>query len=378
MKIGILTFPLRENYGSILQAYALQTTLKRMKHEVWLIDRRWKNDDRSLWRKVGSIIKQFILYVISNSNNRTLLPYWLILEYKIMKFKKKYTSPTTLAIWSNKSLQKIVEKHKFDAYVVGSDQVWRLAYSPNIANYFLDFVKDKKNIKRIAYAVSFGVDHWEFTEHQTRIYADLIKKFDAISVREDSGIKLCKEYLGVDAIHLLDPAFLLDKSDYIMLVENAKEPPSVGNLHAYILDSTNTKSEIIRFIADKLHLSPFSMMFQPITKETQHHMAGSKYPSITKWLRSFMDADFVVTDSFHGCVFSIIFNKSFVVIGNEERGMARVHSLLSLTSLEERLINSYDDLLKMNWNINITWEKINKRLAEKRKESIAFLMNNLS
>jgi exopolysaccharide biosynthesis predicted pyruvyltransferase EpsI len=183
--------------------------------------------------------------------------------------------------------------------------------------------------------------------------------------------------LGVDAVHLLDPTLLLDKSDYITLIKNANEPPSAGNLYTYILDSTFEESDIISFIATKLHLLPFSIMPKRFTRETQNSVEKCVFPPVTKWLRSFMDADFVVTDSFHGCVFSIIFNKPFVAIGNESRGMARFHSLLTLVGLGDRLITSYDDLLNIDWDASIDWEKVNKRLDEKRKESIDFLINTL-
>src|SRR5690606_24691445 len=129
----------------------------------------------------------------------------------------------------------------FCAYVVGSDQCWRPLYSPKISNYFLDFAENEKDIKRIGYAVSFGVSEWEFDKKNTERCALLAKKFDAISVREDSGIKLVKDYFDKDAVHVLDPTMLLQKEQYVKIASDEKQTKSPGNLKVYILDKTPEK-----------------------------------------------------------------------------------------------------------------------------------------
>ena len=209
-------------------------------------------------------------------------------------------------------LSDILRKYHFDAYLVGSDQVWRPIYSYCLSNYFLDFTIGQ-HVKRIAYAASFGTSKWEFTEGQTTRCAALAKQFDAISVREDSGVVLCKKYLGVDAVHLLDPTMLLNKEDYIRLVEQEQIPSSEKKLMTYILDQSEEKQAIVRKISQTLSLSPNVVM-----PEKNFAQVGKKdidqcvFPPVTDWLRGFMDAEYVVTDSFHGTVFSIIFNKPFV------------------------------------------------------------------
>src|SRR5690606_15864360 len=109
----------------------------------------------------------------------------------------------------------------FDTYIVGSDQCWRPKYSPNITNYFLDFLNDKQNVIRISYAASFGTSDWEFNEPETKMCRDLIQKFDAVSVRESSGIELCQKYLDKEAQHVLDPTMLLELDDYITKIGRA-------------------------------------------------------------------------------------------------------------------------------------------------------------
>ena len=114
-----------------------------------------------------------------------------------------------------------------------------------------------------------------------------------------------------------------------------------------------------------------------LTKENaKKHLNDCVFPSVTKWLRAFMDAEMVITDSFHGCVFSIIFNKPFWVVGNKERGQARFSSLLSLFKLEDRLI-SVDDIESINWNTPIDWDSINNTKKEWQDLSLSFLTENL-
>ncbi len=97
---------------------------------------------------------------------------------------------------------------------------------------FLDFVKGQ-NVKRLSYAASFGTDKWEFTPQQTAICSPLAQKFDLVTVREGSGVKLCKDHLGVNAVHVLDPTMLLTKEDYISLIEAEKGTP--GSWYSLLL-----------------------------------------------------------------------------------------------------------------------------------------------
>src|SRR5690606_31555421 len=115
-----------------------------------------------------------------------------IISKETIAFREKYIPHLTFKI-TNKEGMLQLNKQNFDAYVVGSDQSWRPRYSPMITNYFLDFANDQKKIKRISYAVSFGVSNWEFNDEETRICKKLLEKFDAISVREDSGVTLVRD-----------------------------------------------------------------------------------------------------------------------------------------------------------------------------------------
>jgi hypothetical protein len=267
-----------------------------------------------------------------------------------------------------------ISKYKFDAYIVGSCQVWRRAYSSHISNFFLDFLDDLP-VKRVAYAASFGVDRWELSDQQTKVCVPLAQRFNAISVRGKSGIELCRKYLGVDnAVHVLDPTLLLDPEIYISLVEKDQTPPSDGDLMAYILDKSANNNQITDRISRRFELKPVYIMPQKkFLDYDRKSISQCIFPPVTAWLRGYIDAKYVVTDSFHGTVFSILFNKPFVTIGNKKRGQSRFTSLLEMFGLENRLVESVDDLTDELLTEPINWDDVNARLRERRAESVKFL-----
>ncbi len=369
MKIGILTQPLHNNYGGIMQNYALQKTLKDMGHQVWTIDREFYYP---VYRKHASIIKRLLLKPINRNAPMRVWPTKKeeeIIRQHIKTFIKNNIQ-TTEKINSTKKLVQLHQKYAFDAYIVGSDQVWRPRYSPCLTNYFLDFVESERNVKKIAYAASFGVDDWEFTEEQTRECARLAKQFDAISVREDSAVELCKKYLDVDATHLLDPTLLLNKEDYLALINSVNTTPSKGNLFVYILDKDEKKNHIVNEVARQKNLTPFELLpKQFLIEANKNEIEKCIYPPIEQWLRSFFDAKFIITDSFHGTIFSIIFEKPFITIANEKRGLTRFISLLSLLDLNKRLVYPIKNVENLT---SIKWNKINNILNIEKSKSYRF------
>lgn len=379
MKIGILTLPLSNNYGSIVQAFALQKVLKQLGHNVLTVDFSYQ-PTWILYLKI--LITNLIDKYIHRKNIKSILP---VLQNKNAKaLIEKHTArfileniETTEKLSSTKQINKL-KKYKFDAYVVGSDQVWRPKYSPGISTFFLDFTGSDEKTKRIAYAPSFGVSDWEITPSLTDKCKQLVQRFDAVSVREDSGVKLCKDYLGVDAMHLLDPTFLVDKEEYLTLINNARPPENKNILTLYILDQTPEKLEIIKKIQQHLTLEINSVMPQrKFSTFDDKNLDQYVFPPVTKWLSGFRDAQFVATDSFHGTVFSIIFNKPFISIGNKSRGLARFTSLLKLFGLENRLVFNVEELTSELLNSTINYNAINKSILDHKKKSILFLKSAL-
>ena len=363
MKIGILTLPLHTNYGGILQAYALQTVLERMGHEVCLIEKKRKPFRLPLW-------KAPLVYGKRVLKNLAGHPYPIFYEQKVNReepitrqntdlFIKRYIKRRIVNDFSE------LKESDFDAIVVGSDQIWRPKYfNGNIEDAYLKFAEGW-NIKRIAYAASFGTDEWEYTAAQTKECAQLLKQFDAVSVREASGVDLCRKHFGVEAQHVLDPTMLLSAEDYIRLFETAGTPKSPGTLLCYILDETPEKATLIERIAKERKLATFRINSKvedktaPITERIQ--------PPVEQWLRGFHDAELVVTDSFHACVFSILFHKPFFVAGNKKRGLSRFTSLLGMFGLEDRLISTVTEA--DSFETEIQWDSIDTPLDTLRQKS---------
>ena len=379
MKIGILTQPLYCNYGGILQCYALQTVLQRMGYETIILQREF---DRK-YTFFGACIyyvKHFVKLLFGrksswhyyvNSHKRDYI------AQNTYKFIEKNINPRTKHCYSTKELKKEVEKLNLGAIIVGSDQVWRPDYSPCLPNYFLDFIEDNSCIKKISYAASFGKDQWTLSEKKTAKYRKLLQAFDAISVRESSAIKLCKDLFRVDATQVIDPTLFLESKDYLSLVTTKKT--NRGNLFCYILDKSKQKKDIIFFLSHKNNFSPFESM--PLLSDTKDNLFKNidkcVYPPIEDWLSAFMEAEMILTDSFHGTVFSIIFNKPFWVIGNQERGMARFESLLSLFNLNCRIITD-SDYMDLDFMKPIDWETVNKRKMILKKDSLQFISKSLN
>lgn len=361
MKIGIVTLPLHTNYGGILQAYALQTVLERLGHQTEIL--QVQRPRKLPYHRMPQIYaKRFIdKFVLQHSNTRFFEEQWWNKEGT--SAMRKYTN-----LFLNKYLHlrlmhsiKEVQPTDYDGYVVGSDQVWRKVYfkymmHTSICDAFLRFAKNWE-VKRIAYAASFGTDTLKYTDKETNQCRALLQQFDAVTVREYSAVELCKQKLGTDATHVLDPTMLLTTYDYQALFEEAKIPKNNGNMHCYILKHTAENQKLISSIAHDRGLKTFSVLI-PVNPQVKDATELAQ-PPVEQWLRAFYDSEYVVTDSFHACVFSILFRKQFVVYGNESRGMARFHSLLSVFGLENRLVYNYEQYKKLTpIDYNAVYEKL--------------------
>lgn len=380
MKIGIITQPLQNNYGCLLQNYALQQVLIENGHEPITLD--WDTKELPLWRRTLSAIKRRVVLkkikLPDKPYNPTKKEFKIIHRY-LSEFVANYINCSKV-LYTSKDFLKETKKNNLQALIVGSDQIWRPTYYVGNSLYemFLSFAEDI-DIKRVSYAASFGVDYWEFTPEQTAVCGRLINKFDLVTVREESGIYLCKTFFNVEATHVLDPTMLPNKSVYEKIVSDNQTPRSKGNLFHYILDPSPNKTDLVNSIASKAGLIPFSCMptyqIENRTKyNIKHEINKCVFPGVDVWLRCFMDAEMVICDSFHGCVFSIIFNKPFWLIVNEDRGNARFVSLLNMFGLQDRLITPTD---KIDYSKPIDWSHVNSILSNNRLSSINILLNSL-
>lgn len=355
MKIALLNLQYDNNYGGNLQRYALMSILERMGHDVTHLNLRFNYDPAPWYSKCYRTTKRVLKRILGR--NVLIFP-----ERKRQKEYERLCSVTDCfynryikhtAIIGHK--YKLTKQGRYDAYIVGSDQVWRktIASIYGIDTFFLDFVPETCKVKRIAYGVSLGTSSNELNEDDLKRLTPLYQLFDAVSVREDSALTLFDRYgwKYPQAMHVLDPTLLLEQSDYMELIYDGSTIESIGNMFCYILDPSKEKEEIIKDYERNLGLTSFEIGL------------GDKM-GIQQWLRSFYDSEFIVTDSYHGVVFSIIFNKPFKFISNAFRGNARIESLISSLSI------SLD-------NEEFDWDAINDRIKKLKNQSILFLEDSL-
>ena len=265
----------------------------------------------------------------------------------------------------------------FDAYVVGSDQVWRPIYVENIYDYFLEFTAGW-DVRRVVYAASFGTTELEFEFTQLEKCSELLSDFNAVSVREDAAVKMCDEWLDYEsAVHVVDPVMLLDKEYYLKLADIPGAGEFDGKVLSYILDKSEYKTNVVDFVCRCLGK-------EQKEARTSHFDASAPLdqrvmPSLEKWIGAFANADFVVTDSFHGCVLSLMLHKPFLVTGNSKRGLSRIESLLKMFDLDYRMVDAVDpEDDGEGWLTEMDWEYVGKVLKEKVDASRLFLDNALN
>lgn len=374
MKIAIITLPLIANYGGILQNYALQTVLKRMGHTVETITLPWELQ-QPWWRKPLAYSKRSVdKYVLRRRKMPVFYEQWYnrtlpILVHDMWNFVEEHIHTRRVENFAD------ISEGEYDAFVVGSDQIWRPMYSYRpITNAYLDFAKDWKNTKRVAYAASFGTDQWEYSELQTCQCTALAALFDGISVREEAAVRLCRGHLHCEAVHVLDPTMLLAAEDYVALLKDKKLEAPRGELLTYVLDETPEKARIIEKVATHYQYaiyranSRFEDWAAPLTERKQ--------PPVEQWLKDFQDAKFVITDSFHATVFSILFGKPFIVIGNKARGLSRIDSLLKMFGLEEHVVSSLTGL-DVSWDYDLDTGRVQEVLQARRQTAMEFLRASL-
>lgn len=384
MKIGILTLPLSVNFGGILQAFALKTVIEGMGNTAVFLNRQYGRPGLLLLLfRFGSVIKCFVRrYILGQRDYHVVNPFRV--HYNVRtRMRYNYSALAefiekkinrTVPFRSTYSLARYCRKHKFDCLLVGSDQVWNESYSPDIADYFLCFLSDSDEPPRIVYAASGLRENIKDSPELKKCIASA-KKFKAISVRENTAVGIINDIFGLKATQVLDPTLLLCPETYLELCSEYKENiiESDNILTDYILDYSGEKRNIVDDICRTLHLKDISILPQVFDEE--------EFPlSIEKWLFQISNADFVVTDSYHGCIFSIIFKKQFIVIENPQRGNDRFETLLRSLGLENRIISlTGTDYYNRKSNLlqPIDYDVVSEKLTEMKTASLNFLKGAL-
>lgn len=368
MKLALVIFRIHHSHGCILQTYALYKTMQRLGHQVTIIDKQQRISFTE-W------IKRTMRLAISRLFNDYKGPVFYIgiepkaLMKKLTPFVDEYLGNDLYRIYDYEELIGI-ENKGYDAFIIGSDQVWRPKYVQSISYYFLDFLSSGCNVKRIAYAPSFGTEDWEYNEEQKVLCQKLINRFNAISVREKSGVDLCKKYFDIDAERVLDPTLLLTKEDYLRVLDD-KVICKEKILTYYYLDETGEKLSFMNSIACCLGLNGHRINTK--TEDGNARLKDRIAPSMEEWLGGYASSEFVIVDSFHAMVFAILFNVPFIVIANAARGLARFTSLLDLLGLGERLVTDVSKVPLQLLTQHIDWDNVNSILDTERKRCLNFL-----
>ena len=354
MRVGILTQHFLRNYGGIVQNWALQQVLISLGHEPLTLEHdTCYSRTRWLMGTAKQIVKR------KSWKGLPAYPYKGRVGHRLfIDFIDSHINSTAIRIFT----QAIEQRYGIEAFVVGSDQVWRPAFNVGrLYNMYLDFVGE--NAKKVAYAASFGVSDWEYSEKEAEQCKALAKRFDAISVREETGINLCRQHLDVEACLALDPILLLNDKDYLSLCCDI--PIENDFVFVYALHLNDKMLSFAHRMADKYG------------KRIKVLQAGDKlHPddSIEKWIASFRDATVVVTDSFHGMALSVVFHKPFFTFKNESGGQERISSFLSQYGLTERLVDEGQEYHPQD----IDWDIIDRTNGALRLASIEFLKKSLS
>jgi hypothetical protein len=341
-KINLITIHWGESYGAIAQTYASLKILRSLGHEVTLINLV----DEKFNARYKKISTFFSLIKI--------IRFWM--------FKAKYFKPMTKLMFK-------IDKSKIpsaDYTIVGSDQVWNRDITQSLSmSYFLDFVPD--NCKRLSLSSSFSKSFWSESDEYTNKVRDELNKFIAISVREKSGIDICKENFNVNAIQLLDPTLMLN--DYSEIIGNRNSTRNEIVLFRFIY--SDLFNQVADFMSKKIEMPYKHLAHATIYEFNKRRCSNS--PSL--WMKNIASSSFVITDSFHGVVFAIIFKKRFVALKAIEDRFERIESLLNLLSLSERIILSFDYLQENYDNLikPIDYEKVEEILKSKRDDYFSFL-----
>lgn len=354
-KIALLNLQVDGNYGGHLQRYALITVLQRMGYDVTHLNTRFPSAKKTLLKYLKGGSKRLLLYPFyALRRSAEYLPlryfkYYIKHESITEAFYEKYI-PHTSRIYSNEELARYQD---YDCFVVGSDQVWRKSIAANygLFTYLFDYLPEDK--KRISYGASLGTSENELSEEEIVNFRELYSKFSAASVREKSGLDLLASYdcRQPKPEWVLDPTMLLTSEDYDKVIREGRTAPLKEKIFCYILDMNEQKMATIQEKGKEK-----GMGCQIWNKDENY--------TVEQWLRSFRDAEFVITDSYHGLVFSLIFNKPFCLLRNDFRGNARFESIAEQLGVE--LDTEQQD-----------YAAVNKAIEQNRVLSLQFLKNSL-
>lgn len=362
MKIGILTFHDADNYGAVLQAYALKEQLKtQTAAEVEIIN-----------YKMPFIINNYKLITTNNSSFRSLIKSFFSslhkLKSKIIKklafnsFRKQYMNISPRTFYQIKDIA------GYDAYVVGSDQVWNQAIVGDSEIFFLNFAES--HAKKIAYAASIGTN--SVTDSEVEFIKKCTKNLDAVAVRESSATAIVEQISAKPVTRVLDPTLVSDPRIWNRLSCNYSGTGKY--ILVYMLPVNEQVLVAAGLIAQRLQLPVW--VVSNSHKKNKYGYRHIRDIGPGQFIDLCQRAEFIVTNSFHGTAFSIIFNKNFITIPHAVTG-ARMTELLELLQLDNRLVKDISRL-DNDYELEIDYTQPAKILQQERQRSVEFLRNALA
>ena len=361
-KIALLNMRYDNNYGGNLQRYAMVTILQRLGYDVEYLYSRDNWDDWFANRTKGKIIKQSVKQIVRHLLHPTQEP-WLAWKREREDYRKtcKITEPFlekyiphTQPIYSHRDLEQVFLRGKYDIVMAGSDQIWCKHHIKRygLGMWYFDFVPENYKGKRVIYGASFGVDDVEYTEQELQTIRPLYNKINAVSVREYSGLQLLQDYQLIvpNASHVADPVLMIGISEWLKVINAANTMPFQADIMCYMLYLDKEKQNAINSIAEKNGYN-----YQCLDLSATNNI------SVEQWLRNIYEAKYVITDSYHGFLFSLLFNKPYtVLLKGKNGGTTRFDSIFNMLGVGTD-------------STQVNWEEVNSRIENERRKSLDFI-----
>ena len=348
---GVATLWFSCNYGAILTTYALYRLLEEMGRRPVLLD----------YSPLFGIKK----FTETDGMSRMFL--------------RRHSIGFTAPLEGDEAYDALNDT--LDTFIIGSDQVWRWRYTACCGlAYFLDYVRGDR--RKVAFASSFGIETEERPAESVERARHYLQAFDAVSVREKSGVDILQEHYGVEGEWVLDPVFLCRMEDYDALCECAERQESPYVL-SYVLEPDDAIRHHIAAISAECGAQAVNMVNAQMDIEEAQRRFGTEQiardVSPEQWVRNIRDCDFFITDSFHGVCFALMFNSPFLCVAPPVRGRTRFDSLLGLVGLQRCMLSP--DYTEEEWNAAVApidWAQVNGILQRERERARAWLKNALN
>lgn len=362
-RIATVTWIKHYNFGTYLQAYALQQIIRNQGYnndildDASIVEEGLQNRRFLFFRKWAGGLKALVINRKYNKVKR-------VSERAYQNFRAKYLKINS-EIQPLESLDRL-----YDIFICGSDQIWcpnLNIYSPY---YYLGFTKKKK----IAYAPSVGIFY--YPEKFIPKVQPLLERFDSLSVREEQARKLLSSFLSKPVYTVLDPTLLLNKEAWKVFIKD-RIPTSERYILCYFLTPTSWYLDFVRVFANKMHLPIKVFCTCPDFLEWDGNISAGP----EEFLNYIYYSEYFFTDSFHGSIFSILFEKQFYTFKrfdetDDLNQNSRIIHLFSLLGLKDYFIDR-EDTGKINLLDSINYEEVGRRLNTYRKQSLDYLINAL-